>query len=131
MHCQFDIITQGPILATKIPVEEEMQFNTGYLEVHWCATLDVVSTNPLNPHNATQNESVTTRLSAIATFHVVDYDQLRKCRDFDAAEHACRVVKGELANTLHRLRTNPASMSTPARFGYYHQVLVRARKTSA
>ena len=96
--------------------------------MHWRAALDVVGTDPLNPQNATRGECVTTRDSAAATFHVVDQDGLRKREDFDAAEHACRVVKGELASTLHKLRTNPASMRTPARFGYYHQVLVRARK---
>mmetsp|Transcript_12855 Transcript_12855/g.27717 ORF Transcript_12855/g.27717 Transcript_12855/m.27717 type:complete len:859 (-) Transcript_12855:188-2764(-) len=56
---------------------------------------------------------------------------MREYQEFDVAETACKVIKGELANTLHKLRTNQlnsASMSTPARFGHYHQILVRARK---
>lgn len=62
---------------------------------------------------------------------IPDYDQLRKVESFLMAESSCKVVRGELSNVLHKLRTNQvdsASMSTPERFGYYHQVLVRARK---
>ena len=50
---------------------------------------------------------------------------------FDRAENICKVVKAELSNTLHKLRTNQTdsvSMRTPLRYGYYHQVLVRARR---
>lgn len=60
-----------------------------------------------------------------------DYDHLRKCQDFDVAEKVCKVIRGELANTLHKLRTkqlDSASMFTPSRFGHYHKTLVRARK---
>jgi len=121
---------QGPILANEISVVE-MTLNPGHWEVHWSATLDTVGTDPLNPKNATKNESVTTRSSAKATFHVVDYDELRKFQDFVMAENVCKVIKGELANTLHKLRTNQSdstSMTSSARFGHYHQILVRARK---
>lgn len=64
----------------------------------------------------------------------VDYDQMQKVQDFELAELGCKVIKGELSNTLHKLRTNQldsASMCTPARFGHFHQVLVRARKKCA
>jgi len=61
---------QGPILANEIPITETL-LNPGNWEVFWCATLDTVGTDPLNPENATKNESVTTRNSAVATFHVV------------------------------------------------------------
>ena len=70
-------------------------------------------------------------LSAIHHIHL-DYDQQRKIHEFDSAEHACKVVKGELSNTLLKLRQNASSsMSDVQRFGYYHQVLVRARKNCA
>ncbi|KAL7533785.1 hypothetical protein ACHAXR_005447, partial [Thalassiosira sp. AJA248-18] len=153
---------QGPILANEIPVVE-MSLNPGHWEVFWYATLDTVSTDPLNPQNATLSE-ITTRPSATTTLHVVvqrthcyvyqylafahtislhlycqtlfyfvvDYDSLKKAEDFHLAENSCKVIKGELANTLHKLRTNQvdsASMvNTPARYGHYHQILVRARK---
>jgi len=58
-------------------------------------------------------------------------NELRKAQDFALAEQTCTVIKGELANTLHKLRTNQVDMSTPERFGHYHQVLVRARKKCA
>jgi len=61
---------QGPILANEIPVVE-MTLNPGHWEVFWRATLDTVGTDPLNPENATENESITTRSSATASFHVV------------------------------------------------------------
>lgn len=125
---------QGPILANEIPVAE-MALNPGHhWEVFWNATLDTVGTDPLNPQNATQDESVTTRSSAKSCFHVVDYDSMKKTQDFHDAEGACKIIKGELSNTLHKLRTNQvdsASMNTSARFGFYHQVLVRARKRNA
>ncbi|KAL7550086.1 hypothetical protein ACHAWF_013319, partial [Thalassiosira exigua] len=119
---------QGPILANEIPVKE-MPLNPGHWEVFWYATLDTVGTDPLNPKNATLDESVTTRPSAIATFQVVDYDSMKRAQDFDFAENTCKVIKGELSNTLHKLRTNQAdSSSASERYGLYHQVLVRARK---
>ena len=66
---------------------------------------------------------------------LLDYEQQRKIQDFDLAEQACKVIRGELSNTLHKLRTNQqdssVAMSTSARFGHYHQVLVRARKKCA
>ena len=107
-----------------------MPLSPGNWEVFWCATLDTTGTDPLNPQNASDAE-VTTRPSAISAFYVADQVKLKHAQDMALAEHQCKVVRGELSNTLHKLRTNQvdsASMRTPERFGHYHQVLVRARK---
>ena len=81
----------------------------------------------ISQHN-TNSQTYTSLVTSL------DLNELRKAQDFDLAEQTCKVIKGELANTLHKLRTNQvdsSAMSTPARFGHYHQVLVRARKKCA
>lgn len=60
----------NPTLSNEIELED-VRLKPGNWEVLWCATLDTVSTDPLNPKNATKDESVTTKDSAISTFCVV------------------------------------------------------------
>jgi hypothetical protein len=125
------IISQGsPILSNEISIEE-IALNPGNWEVFWYAELDSAGTDPLNPLNATENEVVATRPSAKVFFEVEDHSHHELLQGFDRAENYCKVIKAELSNTLHKLRTNQtgsASLRTPERYGYYHQVLVRARK---
>ena len=125
------MLSQGsPILLNEISIEE-VALNPGNWDVFWYAELDTVGTDPLNPLNATQNEVIATRPSAKVFFEVEDYSHHELLQGFDRAENYCKVVKAELSNILHKLRTNQtgsASMRTPERYGYYHQVLVRARK---
>jgi hypothetical protein len=60
---------QGPILASEIHIIEK-SLNPGNWDVYWYAELDTVGTDPLNVQNATKNESVFTRHSAVRSFEI-------------------------------------------------------------
>lgn len=65
-----NIIVQSPILASEVLIVEKA-LHPGNWEAYWFAELDVVGTDPLNPQNATENESVVTRHSAVRSFEIV------------------------------------------------------------
>jgi hypothetical protein len=48
----------------------EKSLNPGNWDVYWYAELDTVGTDPLNVQNATKNESVFTRHSAVRSFEI-------------------------------------------------------------
>ena len=116
----------GPIFDNMIEVATNLVVRPGNWEVIWTATLDSVSADPLSPTNAT-NDSLETRESSASNFYVVDRVALKKRESLGRCVSDAIKAHDELRATIAKLRGNMDDL-TEARYGQYHQILVKSRK---
>ncbi|EJK76033.1 hypothetical protein THAOC_02224 [Thalassiosira oceanica] len=117
---------QGPIFDNMIEVATNLAVRPGNWEVSWTATLDSVSADPLSPTNAT-SDSLETRESSASNFYVVDRVAEKKRESLERCVSDAIKAHEELRATIAKLRGNMGEL-TEARYGQYHQILVKSRK---